>query len=84
MWSHADGLRPCNDCRRVLAAGAECWRGEFTPSIWCPPCAEAAGLDGGPRVKKIDPMTALAASLEQLRAKVQPRPVRAWQEREGE
>lgn len=50
-WRHANGREQCNDCREVQDLGAPVWRGEYTPVIWCQPCAGISGVSGGEPVE---------------------------------
>ena len=60
-WRASNGRECCNDCRRVPDLGAPVWRGEFTPAIWCEPCANVFGqtLDDDGPLKSLTAMAGL-------------------------
>lgn len=50
-WRASNGRECCNDCRQIPDLGAPVWRGDYTPAIWCEPCANVFGQtldDEGP------------------------------------
>lgn len=60
-WRASNGRDCCNDCRQIPDLGAPVWRGDYTPAIWCEPCANVFGqtLDDEGPLKSLTAMAGL-------------------------